>query len=130
MSLEAQRAAFRVRLRALRVARGYSSQESFARAVGVGHIAVNRHETGAAYPSAKVMRAYAEALSVSVSHLEHGTGEGLPVPDVVLGYLDSPEGLALSPDLRERLRVVPWSLLAPTLREVRRLVEILQAPSG
>lgn len=130
-AVAAQRADFRARLRELRTARGFS-QALFARAVGVGHIAVNRHETGVAYPSAEVMRDYAKALGVSVCHLEHGTGDGLPVPELVLAYLDSPEGLALPPDLRERLRVVPWSLLAPTptLREVRRLAEILQAPSG
>jgi transcriptional regulator with XRE-family HTH domain len=86
--------AFGARLRAARVAAGYT-QETLGDAVGIEAVAVGRFERGAFLPRAERIAQLAKALDVSTDHLL-----GLTLPGAKRGGL-KPEARRLAEHLSE-----------------------------
>lgn len=98
------------RLRALRLREGYRSQPQFSRKTGIHIMTICRHETAETQPKPEQLRTYARVLRTTEAYLVYGVGDA-HVPLSVERYLDSGRGLGCAPEVADRLRRMPWSLL-------------------
>lgn len=122
--------AFGRRLKEARLRAGYRSQPALARACNLHVTSVHKHESRRERPSSKAVAAYARVLGVSELYLLHGIEEPAPpppaplLPAAVERYLDSVDGKGLDPEVADRLRRVPWSVLVDGEVERWHVVEV------